>query len=145
MLSNAHAADRREDEADGRQQDGQGREMKYMLLLRASGCDASDESGSERERVAMAAFNEQLLRAGVVLAGAGVAVGETDVRVEFDGEHRAVTTVPAGDADEAVCAFWILQVSSRSEAVEWARRIPATRGFTDVRRVLEAGEREYAT
>ena len=119
--------------------------MKYMLLMRASGCDESDESGPERERVAMAAFNEQLLRAGVVLAGAGVAVGETDVRVEFDGDRRAVTTVPAGDVGEAVCAFWILQVASRSEAVEWARRTPATRGFIDVRRVLEAGEREYAT
>lgn len=116
--------------------------MKYMLLLKASAENQEPDAGHEERQNAMKAFNEQLVRAGVVLACASVATGEPDARVQFQGEARTVADRPGTVREDDVEAFWILQVASQSEAVEWARRIPATSGYTDVHRVREAGERK---
>lgn len=117
--------------------------MRYMLLLKAPGRDSVDTSRDDRRR-AMQAFNDRLVRGGVLLAGADIADRETDAMIAFDGDS-AMLTVPATARHDGIVAFWILQVSSRDEAVEWARRIPATEGCADVHRLLDDGEREAAT
>lgn len=89
--------------------------------------------------MAMAAFSEHLVRAGVMLADGAVAADDTEVRVRFDGDDRSV--VAAGDDidEDALRGFWILQVDSQREALEWARRIPATDGCAQLHRILDAG------
>ncbi|WP_168203725.1 YciI family protein [Humibacter ginsenosidimutans] len=114
--------------------------MKYMLLLRASGCRALDPGTREERRMAMAAFSEHLVRAGVMLADGAVAAHDTEARVWFDGDDRSVVAAGDDDIDEdALRGFWILQVDSQREALEWARRIPATDGCAQLHRILDAG------
>ncbi|MHA7986654.1 YciI family protein [Rathayibacter sp. CAU 1779] len=113
--------------------------MKYMLL-QASDPARNDGALPGADAAAMNAFNERLIRAGVLLAGDGLEVGGAGIRVTYSGDGRAVTegTFPAPTAP--VCGFWILQVASREEAVEWARRMPLTDGTVEVRKVLDPAE-----
>lgn len=113
--------------------------MKYMLTMWA----AESESGAgehETERTAVAEFDEQLIRAGVLLVGERLAMEETTVvgsGTHNDRDHGNATD----DTIEAPpTALWILQVASREEAVEWARRCPVSSGRIRVQRVLEKDE-----
>ncbi|GAB3613387.1 YciI family protein [Humibacter ginsengisoli] len=122
---------------EGRDVDARGRDagMKYMLMLRASARDDGD-SGAEPARKAMAAYDEQLIRAGVLLAGERLDL-DAGARVSCDGERRYVSD--AQDSEPPI-AMWMLQVASRDEAVEWARRCPATDGCIEVRGIVERSE-----
>ena len=111
--------------------------MKYMLMLRASSATEAAGRPDADDLNAMGAFNERLIKAGVLLAGEGLESSATGARVEYDGAERHVTDGPFAETQELISGFWILQVASRDEAIEWARRVPLHEGRIEVRRVLE--------
>lgn len=114
--------------------------MKYMLIMRATAesLEASEEMDFEEIINQMGAYNEAMMKAGVLLAGEGLADADEGFVVDFDAETPAVTDGPYGEVHELFNGFWILQVSSKEEAVEWARRAPLGRGSKlEVRRVTE--------
>lgn len=111
--------------------------MKYMLMLKADPQNQQDRMPSDEELNAMGRFNEEVIAAGAMLAGEGLHPVETGSWVTFDGEERVVTDGPFAESKELIAGFWILQVASKEEALEWARRVPLTTGAIEVRRVFE--------
>jgi hypothetical protein len=117
--------------------------MKYMLVMRATAeaLEASKDVDFEEIINAMGAYNEAMMKAGVLLAGEGLTDPEEGFVVEFGGEKPAVTDGPYGEVHELFNGFWILQVSSKEEAVEWASRAPLGPGTKlEVRRVSEEAD-----
>ena len=116
---------------------------KYMLIMR--GTDESMakmmETPFEEMLETMGRFNEELMRAGVLVAAEGLDDPAAGVVVHFDGEAPVVTDGPYGETKELFGGYFLLDVASQSEAVEWAKRVPAARGSKiEVRRV--AGDDE---
>ncbi len=98
--------------------------MKVMVMVKAS---ASSEAGlmpSEALLSAMGRFNEQLVKAGVMLAGEGLHPSRRGKRVRFSGEKRTIIDGPFTETKELVSGFWIWQVKSMEEAIEWVKRCP---------------------
>ena len=114
--------------------------MKYMLIMRSN-----DEGIANYEQMdfsaviaAMGAYNESLIKAGVLLAGEGLADAKEGFVVDFDATPPVVTDGPYAEAKELFNGFWIIGVSSKEEAVEWAKRCPLGPGTRlEVRRVNE--------
>ena len=114
--------------------------MKYMLIMRATdeAVQASKERDFEEVINEMGAYNEAMVKAGVLLAGDGLADAAEGFVVDFDAEEPLVTDGPYGETHELFNGFWILQVASREEAIEWAKRAPLGPGSKlEVRRVNE--------
>jgi hypothetical protein len=122
--------------------------MKYMLIMRAdeSAVEAYKDIDFEQVLNAMGAYNESLIKAGVMLAGEGLSDAKEGFVVDFNGEKPIVTDGPYGETHELFNGFWILQVGSREEAAEWASRCPLGPGSKlEVRRIQEASDfAEYA-
>lgn len=126
--------------------------MKFMMLIKA---DATTEAGilpDEKLLVAMGKYNEELVKAGVLLAAEGVQASSKGARVYFDHGRRTVVDGPFTETKELIAGFWIIQVKSKEEAIEWAKRVPfeaagpsATSGGTgqiELRQVFEAADFE---
>ncbi|MCD2441279.1 YciI family protein [Agromyces sp. SYSU K20354] len=114
--------------------------MKYMLIMRANdeGYAAYDELDFTEIIAAMGAYNESLMKAGVLLAGEGLTDAAEGFVVDFDSTPPVVTDGPYAEAKELFNGFWIIQVSSKEEAAEWAKRCPLGPGTRlEVRRVTE--------
>jgi hypothetical protein len=88
----------------------------------------------------MGQFNEELVNAGIMLAGDGLHDSSKGVRIYYSGEKRNVVDGPFTEAKELIAGYWIWQVKSMDEAVEWARRIPFTDGEVEMRQVFEADD-----
>ena len=117
--------------------------MKYMLIMRATdeALQASKEVPFEQIIEAMGKYNESLMKAGVMVGGEGLAEPEEGFVVDFASEPPLITDGPYGETKELFSGFWILEVSSREEAAEWARRAPLGKGsFLEVRRVTDASD-----
>ncbi|MFE3256606.1 YciI family protein [Nocardia sp. NPDC059091] len=118
--------------------------MKYMLIWRASdeGNAAMAEADFEKVLESVGRFNDELIRAGVLLAAEGLDSAEEGVVVDFSSEPPLVTDGPYGETKELFGGFYILNVASKEEAVEWARRAPSFgAGFkTEIRRVTTIDE-----
>ncbi len=116
--------------------------MKYMIILKANANSEAGIAPSEEIINGMGKFNEELVNAGVLLAGEGLQQSSTGARVKFSREGKTtVTDGPFAETKELVAGFWILQVKSRDEAIEWTKRIPNP-GWdefeVEVRKVMEA-------
>lgn len=115
--------------------------MRFAVLIKA---DRNTEAGimpSQALLTAMGQYNEELARAGVLLAGEGLHPTSRGVRVDFSGHKRTVVEGPFTDSQDLIAGFWILQVKSLDEAIEWVKRCPSpTEGDTqiEIRRVFEA-------
>ncbi|MCP2031019.1 hypothetical protein L1277_001110 [Okibacterium sp. HSC-33S16] len=123
--------------------------MKYMLIMRSTDEAKKAYQSLPFEQVleAMGNYNEQLIKAGVLLAGEGLADELTDAFVvDFSSDTPAVTDGPYGETHELFNGFWILEVGSKEEAVEWASRCPLGPGSKlEVRRVTDMSDfAEYA-
>lgn len=119
--------------------------MKYMLIMRNSDAaiEASKQVPFEEIINAMGAYNESMMKAGVLLAGEGLAGAEEGFVVDFSEEEPIVTDGPYGETHELFNGFWILNVSSKEEAVEWAKRCPLGPGSKlEVRRVTDESDFE---
>ncbi len=117
--------------------------MKYMLIMRTTdkAIEASKDMDFDEIINAMGAYNESLLKAGVLLAGEGLAGPEEGFIVDFDAETPIISDGPYGETKELFSGFWIIQTSSKDEAVEWAKRCPLGPGVKlEVRRVTEMEE-----
>ena len=111
--------------------------MRFMILVKAN---AESEAGvlpSHDELAEMGRFNEELVKAGVLLAGEGLHPTSNGYRVRFAGSDRTVVDGPFTGTGELLAGFWLIQVRSREEAVEWVRRIPFREGEVEIRRVFE--------
>lgn len=115
---------------------------KYMLIMRPQSDDMGDFEGVDFDDIiaTMGEFNEELVRAGVLLAAEGLDP-EDSVVVDFTGETPVVTDGPYGETKELFFGYYVLDVASRQEAVEWAKRAPMTSGTkTEIRRVTTIDE-----
>jgi hypothetical protein len=103
--------------------------MRVMVIVKATKESEAennpfDVEGAAEMFAAMGKFNEELIQAGVMLAGDGLKPSKFGKRIHFDGTRRSVTDGPFAETKELVAGFWIWQVRSLDEAVEWARRCP---------------------
>ncbi len=111
--------------------------MRFMIIVKAS---AESEAGvlpDEKILTEMGKFNEELVKAGVMLAGEGLHPSSKGARVKFEGTKRTVTDGPFSETKELVAGFWLWQVKSREEAIEWLKRAPFQEGEVEVRQVFE--------
>jgi hypothetical protein len=116
--------------------------MRFMILLKADPKEEGSYLPSEEELAAMGKFNEELVKAGVMLAGEGLHPSSKGTRVRFSGDKRTVIDGPFTESKEVVAGFWLWEVKSQEEAIEWVKRIPNTRtdveGEVEIRQVMEA-------
>jgi len=99
--------------------------MKFMMIVKASQESESGAMPDEKILAAMAKYNEELTRAGVLLDLSGLTPSSQGARVRFSaGGKRAVIDGPFSEAKELIAGYWVIQVKSREEAIEWAKRIP---------------------
>jgi hypothetical protein len=109
-----------------------------MVLVKATADSEAGAMPTEEVLAQMGKFNEELVNAGVMVSGEGLHPSTKAKRVHFTGKDRAVTDGPFAETKELVAGFWIWQVKSMDEALEWARRIPFQDGSVEVRPVFEA-------
>ena len=98
--------------------------MRVMVMVKASKSSEAGAMPDEQLLAAMGRFNEELVKAGVMLAGEGLHPSSKGVRVHFDGDKRTVRDGPFAETKELVAGFWLWQVRSMEEAIEWAKRCP---------------------
>src|SRR5450631_480345 len=98
--------------------------MKVMVLVKATQDSEAGVMPTQQLLTAMGEFNESLVKAGIMLAGEGLRPSRHGKRVRFSGQTRAVTDGPFAETKELVAGFWIWQVRSIEEAVEWVKRCP---------------------
>jgi len=98
--------------------------MKVMVLLKATKNSEAGVMPDQKLLAAMGEYNEQLVQAGIMLAGEGLHPSSSGRRIAFSGPTRTVTAGPFSPTGELIAGFWIWQVQSMDEAVEWARRCP---------------------
>ena len=115
--------------------------MRFMILVKA---DKNTEAGvmpSEQLLADMGKFNEELVKAGVLLAGEGLQPSSKGARVKFSGAKRTVIDGPFAEVKELIAGFWLIEAKSKEEAIEWVKRIPNPTGDEseiEIRQVFEA-------
>jgi hypothetical protein len=113
--------------------------MRFMVLVKASDESEAGVMPSETELTEMGKFNEELTKAGVMLAGDGLQASSKGARVKFDKDGKtSVTDGPFAETKELVAGYWIWQVGSKEEAVEWIKRSPFRDAEIEIRQVFEA-------
>ncbi|HEY6220972.1 MAG TPA: YciI family protein [Candidatus Eisenbacteria bacterium] len=111
--------------------------MRFMVVVKA---DKNSEAGKlpdEKILTEMGKFNEELAKAGVILAMEGLQASSKGARVRFDGKKRTVTDGPFTETKELIAGFWIWQVKSKEEAIEWLKRAPFDQTEVEIRQVFE--------
>lgn len=98
--------------------------MRFMIVLKGNAEYEAGATPSEAYFAEMGKFNEELQKAGVMLAGEGLQPSSKAARVKFEGAKRTVTDGPFAEAKELIAGFWIWEVGSKAEAIEWVKRIP---------------------
>jgi hypothetical protein len=114
--------------------------MRFMVLVKANKDSETGKLPDEKELAEMGKFNEELVKAGVMLAGEGLQASAKGARVRFEGSKRTVIDGPFAETKELVAGFWIWQVKSREEAIEWLKRAPFKEGEVELRQVFEAAD-----
>jgi hypothetical protein len=98
--------------------------MRFMVIVKATKDSEAGVMPSEEMLAAMAKFNEEMVKAGVMLDGNGLQPSSKGARVRFSGNKRTVVDGPFTETKELIAGFWILQVKSKEEAIEWIKRCP---------------------
>lgn len=115
--------------------------MRFMILVKA---DQNSEAGvlpDTKLLAEMGKYNEELVKAGIMLAGEGLHPSSKGVRVRFSGAKRTVTDGPFAETKELLAGFWLWQCKSRDEAIEWLKRAPFDGGTeVEIRQVFEADD-----
>jgi len=113
-----------------------------MIIVKASQDSEAGKLPSQELLAAMGKYNEELVKAGIMLAGEGLQPSSKGARVRFSGERRIVTDGPFAETKELIAGFWLWQVKSKEEAIEWAKRcpnpMPGTEAEIEIRQVFEA-------
>jgi hypothetical protein len=116
--------------------------MRFMIMVKATKESEAGVMPDERLLAEMGKYNEELAKAGVLLAGEGLQPSSKGARVRFSGDKRTVIDGPFAETKELVAGFWIIQVRSKEEAIEWVKRVPnpfpGTESEIEIRQVFEA-------
>src|SRR5262245_8416279 len=107
-----------------------------MVIVKASKESEAGILPDEKLLSAMAKYNEEMVKAGVMLAGEGLHASSKGARVRFSGDKRTVIDGPFAEAKELVAGFWLIQVKSKGEAIEWVKRVPFEHGEIEIRQVF---------
>ena len=115
--------------------------MRFMVIVKASEDSEKGVMPTEQELAEMGAYNEELVKAGVMLAGEGLHPSSKGARVRFEKDGSStVIDGPFAETKELVAGFWILEVSSREEVIEWVRKAPFRDGEVEVRQVFSTDD-----
>jgi hypothetical protein len=115
--------------------------MRYMVMVKASEDSENGVMPTEAELAEMGAFNEELVKAGVMLAGEGLHPSSKGARVRFDKDgNSTVVDGPFAETKELIAGFWILEVSSREEVIEWVKKAPFRDDELEIRQVFTADD-----
>jgi hypothetical protein len=117
--------------------------MRFMVMIKSDERTDGGVMPSEEELTAMGRYNEELVKAGVLLAGEGLHPSSKGARVKFTDGKPTVIDGPFTEAKELIAGFWLLDVKSKEEAVEWVKRVPCTDGAEvniEIRQVFEADD-----
>jgi hypothetical protein len=112
--------------------------MRFAVLVKATKASEAGVMPSTEMLTKMGAFNEQLVKAGVMLAGEGLQASSKGVRVKFNGGKPTVTDGPFAETKELVAGFWIWKVKSKQEALDWLKRAPFDDEEIEIRQIFEA-------
>ena len=115
--------------------------MRFMILVKATKESEAGVMPDEKMFAAMGKFNEELVKAGIMLAGEGLQPSSKGARVRFSGTKRTVIDGPFAETKELVAGYWIWQVKSKEQAIEWVKRCPnpmPTDSEIEIRQIFEA-------
>ncbi len=112
--------------------------MRFMVLVKANKDSEAGVLPTVEMLETMGRFNEELVKAGVMLAGEGLQASSKGARIKFGGAKPSVTDGPFAETKELVAGFWIIQVKSKAEAIEWMSRAPFEDGEIEIRQIFEA-------
>ena len=116
--------------------------MRFMIIVKASPDSEAGVMPSEELLTAMGNYNEELVKAGIMLAGEGLHSSSKGARVRFSGDQRTVIDGPFIETKELIAGYWLWQVKSKEEAIEWVKRcpnpMPGTEAEIEIRQVFEA-------
>ena len=111
--------------------------MRFMVIVKANKDSEAGVLPDEKMLLEMGKYNEELAKAGIMLAGEGLQASAKGARVRFDGKKRTVIDGPFAESKELVAGFWLWQVKSKEEAIEWLKRAPFQEGEVEIRQVFE--------
>ena len=118
--------------------------MRFMILIKANRDSEAGAMPSQELLADMGTFNEELVKAGVMLAGEGLHPSTKGARVRFSGDKRIVTDGPFAETKELIAGFWMWQCKSKQEAIDWVKRcpnpMPNTEPEIEIRQVFEAAD-----
>ncbi|MDO9119749.1 MAG: YciI family protein [Nitrospira sp.] len=117
--------------------------MRFMIMIKATKDSEAGVMPSEQLLTEMGRFNEELVKAGVLLAGEGLQPSSKGSRVKFSGEKRTVIDGPFAETKELIAGYWLWQVKSKEEAIEWVKRCPNPmpgESEIEIRQVFEADD-----
>jgi hypothetical protein len=118
--------------------------MRFMILIKANKDSEAGVMPSQELLADMGKFNEELVKAGVMLAGEGLQPSSKGARVRFSGDKRIVTDGPFAETKELIAGFWMWQCKSKQEAIDWVKRcpnpMPNTESEIEIRQVFEAAD-----
>ena len=116
--------------------------MRFMIIVKASPDSEAGVMPSEELLTAMGNYNEELIKAGIMLAGEGLHPSSKGARVRFSGDQRTVIDGPFIETKELIAGYWLWQVKSKEEAIEWVKRcpnpMPGTEAEIEIRQVFES-------
>jgi len=111
--------------------------MRFMMIVKASKESEAGAMPGEKVLADMAKYNEELVKAGVLLDLSGLKPSSAGARIKYSGDKRTVVDGPFAESKELVAGFWIIQVKSKNEAIEWAKRVPFEDGEVELRQFFE--------
>ena len=115
--------------------------MRFMMLVKASKESEAGVLPSGELIAAMGAFNEEMVKAGVLIAGEGLQASSKGARITYSGSKRSVTDGPFAETRELLAGFWMIDVKSKADAIAWASRVPFKDGeVVEIRQVFETSD-----
>ena len=119
--------------------------MRVMVIVKASKETEAGVLPTAAELADMGQYNDELIKAGILLAGDGLRASSQGARIHYTGDQRTVVDGPFTEAKELIAGYWLWQVKSLEEAIEWAKRCPFQDGEVELRPVFEAEDFANAT
>ena len=114
--------------------------MRFMVMIKANADSEAGVMPTEQVFTEMAAYNEELVKAGVMLSGEGLLPSSKGARVVFKGDERSVVDGPFSESKELIAGYWIFQCASKEEAIEWVKKVPNPTGEEAVIEIRQIGE-----
>ena len=114
--------------------------MRFMVIVKANKDSEAGVMPTEKMLTEMGKFNEELVKAGVMLAGEGLQASSKGARVKFSGGNKTVIDGPFAETKELIAGFWLWQLNSLDEAIEWLKRAPFEDTEVEIRQVFEAAD-----